>query len=243
MTKNEFLTKLADELKKNRITDIDDIIDEYKQHFAFKMADGFSEEEIAAKLGDPAVLASQFESSGEENKGGGRKSATILGLGLIDIFTGAFFILLIGWELIMAAFSLANAAAALCLFGNINLWSIIPGMPFWPRMVFGLSLVSLSVLSAAGCIYFAAFIRQIGRSYSRFHKNAIAAASGRAVLPSLSILPQLPAKFNRRIRTVALFSLILFTTSFVLGIIISVISSGALEFWHAWGWFGYKAVK
>ena len=40
MTKNEFLTKLADELKKNRITDIDDIIDS-KQHFAFKMADGF----------------------------------------------------------------------------------------------------------------------------------------------------------------------------------------------------------
>ena len=45
MTRNEFLSKLADELKKN-IGEIDDIISEYDQHFAFKLADGFSEEEI-----------------------------------------------------------------------------------------------------------------------------------------------------------------------------------------------------
>jgi hypothetical protein len=106
MTRNEFLSMLADELKKNRITDIDDIVSEYEQHFAFKMADGFSEEEIAAKLGNPDVLASQFESAGEVRKRGGRKAATIIGLcALVDIFAGAFFILLMAWEVIMAAFS------------------------------------------------------------------------------------------------------------------------------------------
>ena len=62
MTKNEFLSKLADELRKNNVSDADEIISEYEQHFAFKMADGFSEEEIAAKLGDPAAVAAQFES-------------------------------------------------------------------------------------------------------------------------------------------------------------------------------------
>jgi len=41
MTRNEFLQKLADELRKNNITDIEEIISEYEQHFAFKMADGF----------------------------------------------------------------------------------------------------------------------------------------------------------------------------------------------------------
>ncbi|MGI6527413.1 MAG: DUF1700 domain-containing protein [Caldicoprobacterales bacterium] len=239
MTRNEFLSMLADELKKNRITDIDDIVSEYEQHFAFKMADGFSEEEIAAKLGKPDVLASQFESAGEVRKRGGRKAATIMGLCIVDIFAGAFFILLMAWEVIMAVFSLCNAVIAVCLFSGISPWSLIPTIPSWPGIVFGLSLASLSVLSAAGCIYFAAFIRQLMRSYSRFHQNTIAAASGSALLPSLAINPRLPAKTNRRIRSVALISLAMFTAFFVLGMIISMIMSGTLEFWHAWGWFGY----
>lgn len=56
MKKNEFMTKLADELKKRGVEDADDVAAEYEQHFAFKLADGYSEEEIAAKLGDPAAL-------------------------------------------------------------------------------------------------------------------------------------------------------------------------------------------
>ena len=243
MTKNEFLSKLADELKKNNISDSDDIVNEYEQHFAFKMSDGFSEEEIAAKLGDPAIIASHFESDGDDKKGGGRKVTTVIGLCFIDFFVGAFFVLLMAWELIMAAFSISNAVIAVCLIGNISPWSIIPHIPHLPGVVFGLSFAALSVLSAAGCIYFAALIRQLMRSYSRFHQNTIAAASGRAVLPSLGINPRLPAKINRRIRTVALFTLVVFTTCFVLGMIISMISSGALEFWHAWGWFGYNVAN
>jgi uncharacterized membrane protein len=241
MTRSEFLSKLAEELKKNNITDTDDIMSEYEQHFAFKMADGFSEEEIAAKLGNPAELASQFESIGEHKRSGGKKITTVIGLGIIDFFAGAFFFLLMAWEVIMAAFSICNAVIAVCLVGDINPWTLIPRMPYLPAVVFGLSLAALSVLSATGCIYFAAFIRQLMRSYSRFHKNTMAAASGRAVLPSLGIYPRLPAKINRRIRTVALFSVALFTACFVLGIILSMILSGSLEFWHAWGWFGYRS--
>jgi hypothetical protein len=38
-----------------------------------------------------------------------------------------------------------------------------------------------------------------------------------------------------------LISLAMFAAFFVLGMIISMIMTGALEFWHAWGWFGYKS--
>jgi len=243
LRKNEFLSKLADELKKNNIADSDEIINEYEQHFAFKMADGFSEEEIAAKLGNPAVIASQFESVGEDRKIGGKKATTVIGLCIIDFFVGALFLLLMAWEVIMVSFSIFSAVVAVCLFSKISPWSLIPPIPYWPGVVFGLSLAALSVLSAVGCIYFAAFVRQLMRSYSRFHQNTIAAASGNAVLPPLAIYPQLPAKLNRRLRSLALFSLVLFTTCFVLGTIVSMILSGALEFWHAWGWFGYEIVN
>jgi hypothetical protein len=243
MTRNEFLSKLANELKKNNITDAADIISEYEQHFAFKMADGFSEEEIAAKLGNPAILASQFESVSEEEKYGGKKTATVIGLCIIDFFTGVFFVLLMAWEAIMVVFSLCAAVVAVCLFSGISPWSLIPPMPYWCGVVFALSLTALTVLSAVGCIYFAAFIRQLMRSYGRFRQNTIATASGSAILPSLAIHPRLPVKINRCIRSVALFSLALFAACFVLGTIVSMISAGALEFWHAWGWFGYTAVN
>ena len=52
--------KARKELKARGVADAADIEEEYEQHFAFKLADGYSEEEIAAKLGGPAKLAAQF---------------------------------------------------------------------------------------------------------------------------------------------------------------------------------------
>ena len=237
MTKNEYLNNLMIELKKKHVADAEDIVSEYKQHFAFKLADGYTEEEISARLGDPVALASQFEIGNNSNNNGGRKIITVIGLCFADIFVGAFYVLLFAWEVITAAFSLACATVAVCLFGDINIHSLIPPMPYGCGLVFGIAFVALAVMSAVGCIYFYAFVRQLIRSYARFHHNAIAAAAGSAALPYLTINPQLPAKTNRRIRTVALLSLSVFAALFVFSMIISMLSSGSLEFWHTWGWF------
>ena len=61
MTKSEFMTRLEHELRRRNVADAADVMEEYEQHFAFKLADGYSEEEIAAKLGTPEELAAQFE--------------------------------------------------------------------------------------------------------------------------------------------------------------------------------------
>ena len=57
MTKSDFLERLAAELKRHHVSEPDEIIDEYREHFAFKLADGYSEEEIATKLGAPGAIA------------------------------------------------------------------------------------------------------------------------------------------------------------------------------------------
>jgi len=251
MTKNDFLARLADALSKNRVADAADIICEYEQHFAFKMADGFSEEEIAAKLGDPIAHAAQFESSTTASSRtpsgtsphSAKKITTVIGLCFADLFAGAFFALLMAWQVIMVAFSLVCAVIAVCLFGNFNTYSLIPPMPYWCGAILGLSIAALSVLVAVGSVYFAAFIRQLMRSYGRFHRNAMAACSGKAVLPSLAVHPQLTPRTNRRLRSIALIALAVFAAFFMLGMIVSMIASGALEFWHAWGWFGYAGVN
>jgi hypothetical protein len=79
-----------------------------------------------------------------------------------------FFILLIAWEIIMAAFSISSAVVAVSLIGGINPLSLILPMPYGCGVIYGLSLAGLSVLSAVGTVYFAAFIRQLMRAYGRF---------------------------------------------------------------------------
>jgi len=86
------------------------------------MADGFTEEEIAAKLGNPAVLASQFESVNDESKSEGKKLATVFRLYIIDIIAGVLLILLVAWEIIMTAFSLCNIVIAICEFWHAWGW-------------------------------------------------------------------------------------------------------------------------
>lgn len=48
MTKKQFIDILKEELNRNNVPDSDDIAKEYEQHFLFKLADGYSEEEISA---------------------------------------------------------------------------------------------------------------------------------------------------------------------------------------------------
>lgn len=92
MTRNEFVTQRTAELHKRNVAAAD-VVEEYQQHFSFKLADGYSEEEIAARLGDPVALAAQF---GEAEAGEKRHSAVLTQLWLVwaDLFFGAFAVLL-----------------------------------------------------------------------------------------------------------------------------------------------------
>lgn len=73
MTRNEFVTQRTAELHKRNVAAAD-VVEEYQQHFSFKLADGYSEEEIAARLGDPVALAAQL---GEAETGEKRHSAVL----------------------------------------------------------------------------------------------------------------------------------------------------------------------
>jgi len=61
MSENEFLNKLQDKLVKMEIPRWEDIIRDYREHFANGKTHGRSEEEIAKNLGDPDTLAKAFE--------------------------------------------------------------------------------------------------------------------------------------------------------------------------------------
>ena len=201
MKKTEFLNKLREELEKRNVADAADILEEYEQHFDLKLADGFFEEEIAARLGDPAILAAQFdETECAPQMESGSKPLTVIGLGFADVFAGLFFLLLAGFGIVLAAAALSFGVAAVCLLGGLNIHGLLPAMPYWCGAILGLSLLALTALFAVGYVYYGAFLRQLIRSFGRFQHNAMANASGLAALPPLPISPQFSAKAKRRLR-------------------------------------------
>lgn len=140
----------------------------------------------------------------------------------------------------MAAAPLSFAAISVCLLGNLHGEHIqMPYLPYGCALIFGIALGALAVLSAVGFLYAAACICQLMRSFARFHRNAMASAAGRPVLPPVPASPRLPAKTRRVLRRLALISLVVFAAAFVLGALVSMFAARAVEFWHAWGWFGY----
>lgn len=238
MTRNEFITQLTAELHRRNVADAADVVEEYQQHFAFKLADGYSEEEIAARLGDPVALAAQF---GEAEPGKARHSAVLTWLWLVwvDLFFGLFAVLLLSFGVVLAACVLSFGLTGVCLVGDLGRLPIVtlPPMPYWCGAILGLSLLALCVLSVVGCIWYFAFCRQSFRSYGRFHHNALASSSGAATLPSLPIAPQFSGKGKRRLRRTALAALALFAVCFVLSYVVCALSAGSFQFWHVWGWF------
>lgn len=238
MTKSEFLEKLKTELNRKNVTDTTDIIEEYEQHFAFKLADGYTEEEIAAKLGDPKGIAAQYDAS-QVAGSGGKKVITAIGLGVADFFFGLLCILLFAWETVLAAFAVVCGAVTVGLFTTIrtSVFTFIPAMPYHCAFILGVCFTSLTVLSVIGTVYFFSFIRQLMRVFCRFHKNTLVFSQGHAVLPSITIYPQFSAKSKRRIKKLSLAAVTAFAVGFVLGFIVCALSAGAIEFWHTWNWF------
>ncbi len=104
--------------------------------------------------------------------------------------------------------------------------------------VFGLCWADLFV---GLLVYYTAFMCQVFRSYSRFHHNTLASANGQPVLQSLPINPQITPKCNRRVRNMTLAALTVFIILLIMTVVVSAIMAGSIQFWHAWGWFGYKA--
>lgn len=238
MKKSEFIDTLTKKLNALKVADIDEIVAEFTDHFAFKLADGYSEEEIAAKLGNPHELAAQFAAAGTKGSRRVGKSVVVTtGLLLADVFVGVFFLLLGGWIVLLGGSAIASAAGGLCLGFRLDGFGIIPPMPSGCALIYMLALLALAVLAAAGTIYCFLYARQLLRAYSRWHANALAAARGTAVYPALSTHPQIAPKWRRRLRAVTLVSLTVFAVSFIAGYAVSAFAAGSLEFWHVWQWF------
>jgi len=233
MTKIEYLDQLRSELKKNNVTDMKDILAEYEQHFAFKLTDGYSEEEIAAKLGKPQTIAIQFDGNAVKKNSSGVKVLLKIGLIFAAIVEALFYILFLAWNLVLAAAAIVFAAAGVCMIGNFNIAGLIPYMPYLGSIIFGVSILGLAALFAGASFYCFEFFKQMIRASVRWQKNL----TSKIGLPPLPLSPQFEPKTKRKLRTFMLWSITVFGIFFVLAFVVLMLRAGTMGFWHHWNWF------
>lgn len=238
MNKKEFMDKLKNSLLESGISDMEDILNEYEEHFLFKMADGFSEEEVSLKLGDPKELAKQFVQEAPVIKVKKKnRFLTGLGLGFLDIFVGCIFLVLFIGVIALAAVAISSATAGVLLITKMNIASLLPVMPYKSAVMFSVGLIALAILVFITVVYGFLWFKQLLVSYSRFHKNCMAKASNKAVYPAKATFLQVSGKLKRTLRGTILVSLVIFLVAFIGGYAVSALEAKALEFWHVWEWF------
>lgn len=232
MNREKYLSTLRKELHSNKVEDIDEIIAEYEEHFAYKIIDGYSEEEIAAKLEKPEIIAKQFVLDTDKPKGANVFTKT--GVVLLDAVMLMIDAMLYPFVIALGATAIGLFAAGIyVLIGGGIAIAPIPAMPVIGRMLIGISILALSVMTGVGTIYYTLFINQLNKAYFHWHKKVM---TGR-ISPAYSTTPKLAGKLKRRLRSVTLISLLVFVVAFVVSYMFMAISAGAFEYWHVWHWF------
>ncbi|OQB24991.1 MAG: hypothetical protein BWY11_00757 [Firmicutes bacterium ADurb.Bin182] len=235
MNKHDYLSELEKELKAHHVCDQKDILEEYEEHFAMRLADGYTEEETCAKLAGPREIAEQYATIGEKASKGKAKNVFVLtGLIFLDLFVVPLFIVLFSWVFAVAALSAACSVLGVLLAGNLNIAGLIPYMPYPASLLLGAAVLSLAVLSALGMVYCYSLFAQLFKAYKHWHKGA--AGGGVPYLPAPHH-PQYSAKTRRRMRNLTLLALILFIVFSAAALILLIVLSGTLEPWHLWNWF------
>jgi uncharacterized membrane protein len=236
MNKEQYLEALSKELQRNHVAEADDVLGDYEAHFARKALDGYTEEEIAHRLGNPVEIASDFlPDSGARGNAGKAKSRGLIRCALVglDLLAAPVLLVMFLWAVAVGI----GAAAVFALGGYLALgmsWlSFIPFITTAGGILFGLSILSLSVLMFSGTVWFWMLAGQMARAYGRWHANRW---HGRHEL-SLPVIPQLMGKRRRNMRRVVLAALIGFVVLFAAAFAVLTAQTGTPGFWHYWHWF------
>jgi uncharacterized membrane protein len=179
MNRAHFMAQLRDGLSGLHHMDIGDIVTDYERHFADGAADGRTEEEVAAALGDPARLARELRAEvgfrrWEERPSPGNFMGVVLallGLATLD------FIILLPLLCFLAAlfFGLAVGSLGLIVGGSFLLFNLLPfgwhsvmGNPPAQALI-GVGLISGAVGVGALLLWLTDILAKLLIRYARLH--------------------------------------------------------------------------
>ncbi len=179
MNRAHFMAQLRDGLSGLHHTDISDIVADYERHFVDGAADGRSEDEVAAALGDPQRLARELRAEvgfkrWEQNRNAGNLLGVVLallGLATIDLI----FLLPILCALAGIFFGLSVACLGLIVGGSYLLVNMLPfgwehamTNPLAQALI-GIGLIAGAVGMGALLLWLMEIIAKLLIRYARLH--------------------------------------------------------------------------
>ena len=179
MNRAHFMAQLRDGLSGLHHTDISDIVTDYERHFADGAADGRSEDEVAAALGDPARLARELRAEvgfkrWEQNRNAGNFLGVVLallGLATIDFL----FLLPILCAMAAVFFGLSVGCLGLIVGGSFMLFNLLPfgwghamNNPLAQALI-GIGLIAGAIGLGALLLWLMEIIAKLLIRYARLH--------------------------------------------------------------------------
>ncbi len=187
MNKKEFLGRLSELIKGIPEEEKKDILFDYEEHFRIGLEKGRKEEEIAASLGDPKIIAKQSKASCILREAEKTTSASnimraifaAVGLGffnLVIVLGPAFGLIGILIGLFAAAFAITISGVAVLfgtLIGPVFAWNIYIPFAVVVSIPLGIGLTALGLLSLIGTFYLTKFFYKLGIGYLKMNLQII----------------------------------------------------------------------
>ncbi len=187
MNKEEFLGKLSELIKDIPEEEKKDILFDYEEHFRIGLEKGRKEEEIAASLGDPRVIAKQSRAScilREAEKTTSvnnivRAIFAAVGLGffnLVIVLGPAIGLIGILVALFAASFAITVSGAAVLLgtiLGPLFVFDVYIPLTSTVSIPLGIGLTSLGLLFIIGVSYLAKFFYKLSIGYLKMNLQII----------------------------------------------------------------------
>ena len=187
MNKKEFLGRLSELIKDIPEEEKKDILFDYEEHFRIGLEKGRKEEEIAASLGDPKVIAKQSRASCILKEAEKTTSASniiraifaAVGLGffnLVIVLGPAIGLIGILVALFASAFAITVSGVAVLfgtLIGPVFAWNVYIPFTAVVSIPLGIGLTALGLLSLIGAFYLAKFFYKLSIGYLKMNLQII----------------------------------------------------------------------
>lgn len=179
MNKKQFLNELASSLKHLPASDRKDILQDFEEHFAIRMAEGKTEEEIAASLGSPQQIGKEMTAAYHVGKVEEKATTgNILRAVFAAVSLGFFNVVIVLGPFI----GLASLLIAGWLFGLFGLFSpvfvllnplFVPGTFEWFDLFFSILISGVSIFVLLGMYYVTNWLTNVFVKYLRWNVDLV----------------------------------------------------------------------
>jgi uncharacterized membrane protein len=214
MDKQAFLVKLEKELKKRKVQDIKEIIDEYEDYINHQLEAGKKEKNIIAFIGEIDSIVEAYDQGDEDRRN------RWFDIAATSLFAIPILIMMYGLLIGFIGLVIASWAVAIYYLFSLSSLSFMPYIPLIPKFGFILTFLSFSLFMALFSYRYFLLMKSMTNQYVVKQKIVVGKY-------------ELKVKYMNLMKKTSIAFLIIL----VLTTIIAMISAKSFEYWHVWEWF------